>query len=83
MYRSTPWFHSRVNMLSPLGTTPAARKRGLAELCTRAATNRGFDLGARVAALQASVMGEPIYARMGYVTVTRYPTFVQLEPPRR
>ena len=61
-----------------VGTTPAARGRGLAELCTRAATNRGFDLGARMAALQASVMGEPIYARMGYVTVTRYPTIVQL-----
>ena len=66
-----------------VGTTPAARGRGLAELCTRAATNRGFDLGARVAALQASVMGEPIYARMGYVVVTRYPTIVQLASRRR
>ncbi len=65
-----------------VGTTPAARRRGLAELCTRAATNRGFDLGARMAALQASVMGEPIYARMGYATVTRYPTLVQFTPPR-
>lgn len=66
-----------------VGTTPAARGRGLAELCTRAATNRGFDQGARIAALQASVMGEPIYARMGYVTVTRYPTLVQLGSPPR
>ena len=65
-----------------VGTTPAARGRGLAELCTRAATNRGFDQGARIAALQASVMGEPIYTRMGYVTVTRYPTLVQFSPPR-
>jgi ribosomal protein S18 acetylase RimI-like enzyme len=66
-----------------VGTTPAARGRGLAELCTRAATNRGFDLGARVAALQASVMGEPIYTRMGYVEVTRYPIVVQVRPSRR
>jgi len=66
-----------------VGTTPAARGRGLAELCTRAATNRGFALGARVASLQASVMGEPIYARMGYVVVTRYPTVVQVGPRRR
>jgi ribosomal protein S18 acetylase RimI-like enzyme len=64
-----------------VGTTPAARGRGLAELCTRAATNAGFDLGARVAALQASVMGEPIYRRMGYVTVTRYVELVRMTPP--
>jgi ribosomal protein S18 acetylase RimI-like enzyme len=66
-----------------VGTTPAARGRGLAELCTRAATNHGFELGARVAALQASTMGEPIYARMGYVEVTRYPIFVQGRQSRR
>jgi ribosomal protein S18 acetylase RimI-like enzyme len=64
-----------------VGTIPDARGRGLAELCTRAAGNAGFDLGARIAALQASVMGEPVYRRMGYVEVTRYPYLVQLTPP--
>jgi hypothetical protein len=64
-----------------VGTTPAARGRGLAELCTRAAGNAGFDLGARIAALQASTMGEPIYRRMGYHEVTRYPFFVRFEAP--
>lgn len=59
-----------------VGTAPAARGRGLAELCTRAAGNAGFDLGARIASLQASPMGEPVYRRMGYVEVTRYPFFV-------
>lgn len=59
-----------------VGTTPEARGRGLAEACTRLATNAGFDLGARVAALQASVMGEPIYLRMGYREITRYPWYV-------
>lgn len=59
-----------------VGTTPEARGRGLAEACTRLATNAGFDLGARVAALQASVMGEPIYRRMGYREITRYPWYV-------
>jgi hypothetical protein len=64
-----------------VGTIPEARGRGLAELCTRAAGNAGFDLGARIAALQASVMGEPVYRRMGYVEVTRYPYLVQFRPP--
>ena len=64
-----------------VGTHPDARGKGLAELCTRAAGNAGFDLGARIAGLQASVMGEPVYRRMGYVEVTRYPTFVRMEPP--
>ena len=65
-----------------VGTVAAARGRGLAELCTRAAGNAGFDQGARIAALQASVMGEPLYRRMGYVEVTRYPLMAQLRPTR-
>jgi hypothetical protein len=64
-----------------VGTRPAARGRHLAELCTRAAGNAGFDLGARIAALQASVMGEPVYLRMGYVEVTRYPYRVHVTAP--
>jgi ribosomal protein S18 acetylase RimI-like enzyme len=64
-----------------VGTRPEGRGKGLAELCTRAAGNAGFDLGARIAGLQASVMGEPIYRRMGYVEVTRYPNFVRMDAP--
>lgn len=65
-----------------VGTTPDARGRGLAEACTRLATNAGFDMGARIAALQASVMGEPIYRRMGYREITRYPWFVLMPKSR-
>ena len=61
-----------------VGTTPEARGRGLAELATRAAGNRGLDMGASVVALQASVMGEPIYRRMGYREITRYPWYTIL-----
>ncbi len=34
-----------------------------------------------VAALQASQMGAPVYRRMGYVEVTRYPSFVRMDAP--
>ncbi len=63
-----------------VGTTPEARGRGLAELCTRAAGNAGMDLGGRIASLQASPMGEPVYKRMGYVEITRYPYLVEVGP---
>jgi hypothetical protein len=52
-----------------VGTVPDARGRGFAELVTRAVGNAGFDAGMRVAALQASQMGFPVYTRMGYETV--------------
>jgi ribosomal protein S18 acetylase RimI-like enzyme len=64
-----------------VGTTPAARGKGLASLCTRIVGNVAFDRGARIVVLQASVMGEPIYRAMGYREVTRYPYWVQLSPP--
>jgi len=63
-----------------VGTVAAMRGRGLAELVTRTATNAGFDLGGRIASLQASPMGEPVYRRMGYVEITRYPMYVAAAP---
>ncbi|MCW5889804.1 MAG: hypothetical protein KIT14_04560 [bacterium] len=64
-----------------VGTVPAARRRGLAALVTTLAGNAGFDLGAQVGALQASVMGEPVYRGLGWVEVTRYPYRAQFAPP--
>jgi ribosomal protein S18 acetylase RimI-like enzyme len=49
-----------------VGTAAGAQRMGLAELCTRLATNAGFAAGARAVTLQASPLGEPIYRRMGY-----------------
>ncbi len=66
-----------------VGTTPAARGKGLAELCTRIVGNLAFDRGARLVVLQASRMGDPIYRRMGYREVTRYPYYVQFTAPER
>jgi GNAT superfamily N-acetyltransferase len=64
-----------------VGTVPAARGRGLAALVTTLAANAGFDLGAQMGALQASIMGEPVYRRLGWVEVTRYPYRTQFAPP--
>lgn len=64
-----------------VGTIESARGAGLGDLVTRAVTNRAFDLGAAAVTLQASSMGEPIYARMGYEVLHRYVGFVRLAPP--
>lgn len=53
-----------------IGTLPGARRRGLGALVTRAATNEAFAHGARIVALQASSQGFPVYARLGYRTIT-------------
>ncbi len=52
-----------------VGTVPEYRRRGLGDAVSRAATNAGFELGARIVALEASPMGLPLYAKMGYETV--------------
>jgi hypothetical protein len=59
-----------------VGTTSGARRTGLAEACTRQVTNAAFERGARAVTLQASPMGEPIYARLGYRTFDRLRWYV-------
>jgi GNAT superfamily N-acetyltransferase len=53
-----------------VGTLPAFRRRGLGDLVTRAVSNAAFDLGAGLVTLQASSSGEPVYAAMGYETIS-------------
>src|SRR5439155_6885453 len=57
-----------------------ARGRGLADACTRAASNAGFGLGADCAWLEASHMGEPVYLRMGFEEVFNYRIWVAPPP---
>jgi hypothetical protein len=49
-----------------------ARGRGLGRTATTAAVNAGFDLGAEIASLQASPMGESLYSAMGFEKVLTY-----------
>jgi hypothetical protein len=55
-----------------VATPPQQRKRGLGEAVTRAAVAEGVRRGCTTTTLQASAMGFPIYARMGYSTAVTW-----------
>lgn len=63
-----------------VGSLERARGRGLGRATTTAATNAGFAMGADLASLQASPMGAPIYADMGYETVFEYQLLMSPPP---
>ncbi|HVL81395.1 MAG TPA: GNAT family N-acetyltransferase [Actinomycetota bacterium] len=58
-----------------ISTLPSHRRRGYGEAMTWAAIEEGLRRGARAAVLQASVMGRPVYERMGFRTSALYLTF--------
>lgn len=60
-----------------VATRPEARGRGLGRIATSSATRAGFALGARLASLEATRMGAPVYLRLGYREVARYRTYWQ------
>jgi hypothetical protein len=70
-----------VASLQWVGTVTAARKCSLGRVVTAWATNLAFDRGATSVTLQASVMGEPLYAKLGYETLYHYRDFVRWTPP--
>jgi GNAT superfamily N-acetyltransferase len=55
-----------------VATLPEQRGRGYGEALTWAAAAAGQRLGCRIASLQASKMGRPVYARMGFAHVLDY-----------
>jgi ribosomal protein S18 acetylase RimI-like enzyme len=59
-----------------VGTRPEARQLHLGAAVTVWATNEAFDRGAATCTLQASVMGEPLYRRLGYETLFHYREYV-------
>lgn len=63
-----------------VSTLEAQRGRGLGEALTWAAVRAGIEAGCPVASLQASEMGAPVYARMGFETPLRYALW---DPPPR
>jgi GNAT superfamily N-acetyltransferase len=61
-----------VGMIGWVAALPEARGKGLAAACTVAATNEALRRGADVVSLQASVMGEDLYRRLGYEELFSY-----------
>jgi len=55
-----------------VATRAPYRGRGLGEVVTRAASNAGFSLGARMMALNSDPRAEGLYGRIGYVTISQY-----------
>jgi hypothetical protein len=70
-----------VACLQWVGTVADARHLSLGRFVTEWATNSAFDRGATSVTLQASAMGEPLYARLGYVTQYHYREYVRWEAP--
>lgn len=58
-----------------VGVVEAFRRRGIGEAMTRAVLRAGREAGCRVAVLQSSEMGRPLYERMGFETVVTYHHF--------
>jgi len=70
-----------VACLQWVGTVADARHLSLGRVVTEWATNAAFDRGATSVTLQASAMGESLYARLGYETQFHYREYVRWEAP--
>ena len=55
-----------------VATLDRHRRRGLGEALTWAAIRAGMQRGCDVSSLQASALGAPVYARMGFASPIRY-----------
>jgi ribosomal protein S18 acetylase RimI-like enzyme len=66
---------SEVGALYCIATDPDHRRRGIATALTHEALRITRESGRRIATLQASSEGEPVYANIGFETVGRYRLF--------
>jgi len=66
---------TEVGALYCIATDPGYRRRGIATALTREALRITRESGRRIATLQASREGEPVYRNIGFETVSRYRLF--------
>jgi ribosomal protein S18 acetylase RimI-like enzyme len=60
-----------------VATLDAYRRRGFGEAITWHAVQEGMQAGCQMASLQASEMGKPVYARMGFRHMIDYKTYLR------
>jgi ribosomal protein S18 acetylase RimI-like enzyme len=60
-----------------IGTLPEAEGRGFGSAVTTAVVRESLARGVRFVNLQASAMGAPLYARLGFTTETHYDIFIR------
>jgi ribosomal protein S18 acetylase RimI-like enzyme len=65
-----------VGSLYWVGTVPSHRRLRFGEAVTAETARWCFENGARAVFLQASAAGEPVYRRMGFREIGRYPWFL-------
>jgi GNAT superfamily N-acetyltransferase len=61
-----------------VGTRPTAFGHGYGAALTRRVVDEGIRRGVTTFNLQASPMGAPVYARLGFETPTNYPMFIRM-----
>ena len=71
------WRSGRTIGVYAISTVPTARRRGYGEAMTARVIADGIAAGCDVAALQASVVGRPIYERLGFRIDVRYNAYVR------
>ncbi len=55
-----------------VGTLKEERSKGIGKAITKVSTNIGFDQGKNIVVLQASILGEYVYEKLGYKKVGEY-----------
>lgn len=75
------FFSEGVSSLQWVGTVAEVRRMRLGRVVTGWATNESFDMGATSVTLQASTMGRPLYAALGYQTLYHYREHVRWNAP--
>lgn len=63
-----------------VATLPGYRGRGFGEALTWHAVRAGVEEGCVIGSLQASAMGRPVYARMGFREIAPYESYVPAGP---
>ncbi len=72
---SALFLNNGVASMYNITTVDSHRRMGLGAAMTSHAVRRGRELGCRFSGLQSSAMGQPLYERMGFRTITAYPSF--------